>query len=99
MEHILRDKITEILRGASLPKMADVLNESNDIAKSITITPSSFMKKYDVTSELEYKKRCVKEGRIMYHAHIGMNTWQETACALNEVYKFAEANSFRLDRA
>ena len=35
----------------------------------------------------------------MYHAHIGMNTWGETASALNEVYKFAEANSFRLDRA
>lgn len=99
MENILRDKIREILRGTCLPKMGDVLNESNDIAKSIKITPSSFMKKYDVSSELEYKKRCVKEGRIMYHAHIGMNTWQETACALNEVYRFAEANSFRLDRA
>ena len=71
----LKDRIADILKETPLPKAKDVTDESQRLAAEINIGRTKFMDKYDVSSELEYKRRCVKEGRIMYHAHIGMNTW------------------------
>jgi len=99
MQRQLEERIKEILKSADLPKMDTVLMESRDLAASIKIGRSLFMDKYDVSSELEYKRRCMKEDLIMYHAHIGMNTWPETAVALKELYRFAENNDFVMDRA
>lgn len=99
MHRELQEKIVAIINSVDLPKMGAVLDESRRIAASVRIGRTAFMEKYDVSSELEYKRRCIKEGRIMYHAHIGMNTWAETAAGLRGVYEFAEANHFRLDRA
>lgn len=95
----LQERIHQILKETSLPPASTVMDESRALASSVKIGRSLFMKKYGVSSELEYKRMCIKEGRIMYHAHIGMNTWPETADALRAVYRFAEENNFRLDRA
>ena len=95
----LKERIANILKETPLPKARDVMDESRRLASEITIGRTKFMDKYDVSSELEYKRRCIKEGRIMYHAHIGMNTWKETAKALDGVYNFAQDNGFILDRA
>ncbi len=94
-----RKQIKELLSAAKLPKMEEVLSESRSIASSVKIGRSLFMEKYGVSSELEYKRRCMKKGQIMYHAHIGMNTWHETAQSLKAAYDFAENNSFVIDRA
>ncbi len=94
-----RKKIKELLYSAKLPKMETVLCESKEIASSIKIGRSSFMEKYGVSSELEYKRRSIKDGHIMFHAHIGMNTWHETAYSLKAAYDFAETNGFIIDRA
>ena len=91
--------IKELINSAKLPKMEAVLSESREIASSIVIGRSKFMEKYGVSSELEYKRMSIKEGHIMFHAHIGMNTWQETACSLKAAYDFAESNGFIIDRA
>lgn len=99
MHSELRKKIISIIKSVDLPKLNVVLDESKRIADFVQIGRTSFMDKYDVSSELEYKRRCIKEGRIMYHSHIGMNTWAETAAGLRGIYEFAESNGFRLDRA
>lgn len=99
MRELAVKKIREALDNVNLPKMDEVLKEAREIASGIKIGRSAFMKKYDVSSELEYKRICIKEKRIMYHAHIGMNTWHETAEALKAIYEFANANNFVLDRA
>ncbi len=70
-----------------------------EIASSIKIGRSLFMEKYGVSSELEYNRRSIKERHIMFHAHIGMNTWHETAYSLKAAYDFAETNGFIIDRA
>ncbi|MDD4160456.1 MAG: cobalamin-dependent protein [Synergistaceae bacterium] len=94
-----REKIKKMLNSTELPKMEAVLRESKDIASSTEIGRSMFMEKYGVSSELEYKRRSIKEGHIMYHAHIGMNTWNETAHSLKAAYDFAESSGFVIDRA
>lgn len=92
-------QINKLLRSVDLPKMEEVLSESRKIASSVKIGRSLFMEKYGVSSELEYKRRSIKEGHIMFHAHIGMNTWHETAQSLRAAYDFAESNGFIIDRA
>lgn len=95
----LKEKIASLLKETQLPKASTVMDESRRIASEVTVGRTKFMDLYGVSSELEYKLRCVKEGRIMYHAHIGMNTWKETAKALKDVYAFANAHNFIIDRA
>ena len=95
-EHI--KNIKELINSAKLPKMEAILSESKEIASSIVIGRSRFMEKYGVSSELEYKRMSIKNGHVMFHAHIGMNTWDETARSLRAAYDFAESNGFVIDR-
>lgn len=96
-EHI--KNVKELINSAKLPKMEAILSESKEIASSIVIGRSRFMEKYGVSSELEYKRMSIKNGHVMFHAHIGMNTWDETARSLRAAYDFAESNGFVIDRA
>ncbi len=75
------------------------MNAGHLMAKDIRIGRTAFMRKMGVESELEYKKRCMQENTIMFHAHIGMNSWNSTAAALALLDKTAEANGFVVDRA
>ena len=60
---------------------------------------SAFCAEYGVASELEYKQAAMREGRITYHAHIGMNDIDATAAALAEIHRELAARGHRLDRA
>jgi hypothetical protein len=93
-----QENVRKILAN-ELPASTAVINEGRHIAKDVHIGRSAFMNKMGVDSELEYKKQCIKTQQIMYHAHIGMNTWQDTTEALAILYKTAEEAGFVIDRA
>jgi methylmalonyl-CoA mutase cobalamin-binding subunit len=90
--------VQEILR-TELPSSQTIIKEGLVTAKDIRIGRTAFMKKMGVASELEYKKRCMQENTIMFHAHIGMNSWNSTAAALALLDQTAEENGFVVDRA
>jgi hypothetical protein len=89
--------VQEILR-TDLPSSRAMINTGQAMAKDIRIGRTAFMRKMGVASELEYKKRCMQENTIMFHAHIGMNTWHSTAAALALLAKTAEENGFVVDQ-
>ncbi len=91
-------KVQSILE-TDLPSGASIVKEGCKIAEDIEIGRTAFMDKMGVNSELEYKRQCMKNGQTMYHAHIGMNTWQDTAEALALLNRTAEESGFVLDRA
>ncbi|MCP4411099.1 MAG: hypothetical protein GY808_00775, partial [Gammaproteobacteria bacterium] len=91
-------KVQSILE-TDLPSGASIVKEGCKIAEDIEIGRTAFMDKMGVNSELEYKRQCMKNGQTMYHAHIGMNTWQDTAEALTLLNRTAEESGFVLDRA
>ncbi|MCP4236714.1 MAG: hypothetical protein GY770_24535, partial [Aestuariibacter sp.] len=91
-------KVQSILE-TDLPSGASIVKEGCKIAEDIEIGRTAFMDKMGVNSELEYKRQCMKNGQTMYHAHIGMNTWQDTAEALTLINRTAEESGFVLDRA
>lgn len=57
------------------------------------------MDAFQVSSEREYKQQAIEEGRITFHAHIGLNTWEATARALQKLHAASRAGGFRVDRA
>jgi hypothetical protein len=91
-------KIQTILE-VELPSGASVINAGHKIATDINIGRTAFMNKMGVDSELDYKRQCIRNKQIMYHAHIGLNTWQDTAEALAFLYKIAEESGVKVDRA
>jgi len=91
-------KVQSILE-TDLPTGASIVNEGCKIAEDIEIGRTAFMEKMGVNSELAYKRQCIKSKQIMYHAHIGMNTWEDTVEAMDLLYRTAEGAGFVLDRA
>lgn len=87
------------LAAEELPGINDVVRSASDTAAQIKPGTSAFLEKYDCSSEQEYKRQCMKDGRIMYHAHIGMNDMPATARALQHIYTQLDAQGFRMDRA
>lgn len=59
---------------------------------------SGFCRSVGASSEYDYKRRSVGTGRVMYHAHIGLSTWDATLCALEHVVGGLKAQGHVLDR-
>jgi methylmalonyl-CoA mutase cobalamin-binding subunit len=90
-------KVQSILE-TELPPGASIVKEGCHIAENIEIGRTAFMDKMGIDSELEYKRHCIKNRQIMYHAHIGMNTWRDTVEAMTLLYRTAEESGFIVDR-
>jgi hypothetical protein len=90
--------IQEILRS-DLPSSREIIKEGQAMAGDIRIGRTAFMRKMGVASELAYKKKCMQKNTIMFHAHIGMSSWNSTTAALALLYNTAEENGFIVDRA
>lgn len=76
-----------------------LVKDVRESAGQIEIGTSLFLKTYGYASELEYKKQCMRDGHIMYHAHIGMNDMQSTASSLQKIHSNLDQQNFRMDRA
>jgi methylmalonyl-CoA mutase cobalamin-binding subunit len=83
----------------NLPSGQSVIKSGRSIAEDIAIGRTAFMDKMGVASEIEYKKQCMREKKIMYHAHIGMSSWNATADALSFLYQSSKDMGFTVDRA
>jgi len=95
---LFHQRVRSILE-TELPSGASAVQEGRSIARNIEIGRTAFMDKMGVGSELEYKRQCIENAQIMYHAHIGLNTWEDTVEALGLLYKTAEESGFVVDRA
>ena len=94
----LENRIRQLAQ-VDLPDFNRVCNEARSVASQLRIGRTAFFDKYDCASELEYKRQCVQGGRIMYHAHIGLNDIHATAKALKTIHQRLDQQGFRMDRA
>jgi methylmalonyl-CoA mutase cobalamin-binding subunit len=93
-----QNKVDGILK-TPLPRGETIVAEGRAIAADTVIGRTLFMDEMGVSSEAEYKQRCIRDGRIMFHAHIGLNSWASTAEALTALKRAADAAGFIVDRA
>ncbi|MEJ2170406.1 MAG: cobalamin-dependent protein, partial [Desulfobacterales bacterium] len=91
-------KVRKIL-DVDLPPTASILKKGRSVADDIKIGRTAFMAEMGVDSELEYKTQCIKDNKIMFHAHIGLSSWQATADALVYLHDAARKCGHIVDRA
>lgn len=94
-ENYMDIQINRRFNEKELPDMKTILDESHKIASDITIGQTLFMKKHGVKSEAEYKRRMIKEKKIMKHSVIGWNSWAVTEQGFKTIYRqLEESGSF-----
>ena len=96
------EKAIDLVRESarfSLPDFNQLRQQAIDLATGLRIGRSAFLDKYQVQSELEYKQQSMRDKRIMYHAHIGMNDIESTAQSIAKIHQELSTQGFRLDRA
>ena len=90
------------IRQAVATALADaneLRRQARQLAGSISIGRSAFLEQVEAESEYEYKQQSMRDGRIMYHAHVGMNDIDATAAALRRIHAEMDSRGYRLDRA
>lgn len=94
------DEIKAIVQEAKkcLPPWEEVAAEAQERATKIEIGQTLFFKQHGVASEVEYKRRAMQQGIIMLHAHIGLDSWEETKKALLYLYDEMSKRGSRIDR-
>lgn len=81
-----------------LPSWKEVSAEAQEKAENIEIGQTLFLKKHRVLSEADYKRRAKQQGKIMLHAHIGLNSWEETKKALLYLEDEMSKRGLEIDR-
>jgi methylmalonyl-CoA mutase cobalamin-binding subunit len=92
-------QIVRKILNVDLPSGPSILKEGISVAEDIKIGRTAFMDEMDVNSELEYKKRCIKDNIITFHAHIGLSSWGATAEALTYLNNAIRSCGQIVDRA
>ena len=93
----LRER-AQLLPEPELPDIAALIAEGRKLAESVTPGRNAFLDHYGVSSEAEYKRRCMEEGRVMLHAQIGLQDTGETRRACAEIWERLDKKGYRLDR-
>lgn len=89
---------TSTLIPRDLPDGREILAEGAEIAKHVEVGLSLLSEQEGVRGELEYKQKMVAEGRVMTTMNIGLQTWADTAKALEKIWEETERRGFRIDR-
>lgn len=76
----------------------DLLDDGRRKGSAIVPRQSAFCRANDVPHEVAFKQRAKAQGRISYHAHIGLNDWLATERALADVHSALVERGFTLDR-
>ena len=87
------------LAGESDEDSTSIIRESRALSTQVTIGQSRFLGSRGYCSELDYKRGCIADRQIMYHAHIGMNDADATVTALQSIDHAARQGNYCIDRA
>ncbi|KGA15906.1 hypothetical protein GM51_13825, partial [freshwater metagenome] len=81
-----------------LPSGRGLADQGRDLGNQITMGVSNFCKFHGVKSELEYKQKMSREGRIMTALTIGLTDWPETKKGLQYIKEVSADRGFYIDR-
>ena len=99
MSHSDFDARMSAIRATPLPETTSLYLEAKQAAEQISIGRTAAFDRWGVSSEAEFKQGCIKEGRITYHAHIGMGNWQLTTQALEFLWDEGNREGAEIHRA
>ncbi len=82
-----------------MPDGRMLVAQGRDLGNQINMGISTFCKFHGVKSELEYKLKMAREGRIMTALTIGLTDWPETKKGLQYIQQESAERGFYIDRA
>lgn len=89
---------SQVFPEAELPDAASLVAEGRKVAETVKVGRSPFLEHYGVASEIDYKRRCVEEGRVMMHAQIGFRDTGKSQRAWGEIWETLDKSGYRVDR-
>ncbi|MCX7561273.1 hypothetical protein OS190_17030 [Sulfitobacter sp. F26204] len=93
------EQATRAALADQLPEWDVILRDAQRIADSVTVGRTAAFDAWGVNSEAEFKRTCMKEDKISYHAHIGMGNWDLTEKAMAHLAHEAGQNNIAVHRA
>jgi methylmalonyl-CoA mutase cobalamin-binding subunit len=81
-----------------LPSGRELLDEGRKIASTFSVGKSLLCREFGATSEADYKRKMVAEGRIMTCMNFGPPSWPEARIGLRKVWDETQKRGFRIDR-
>jgi hypothetical protein len=87
-----------LLGADPLPDCADLIQRGRERARSVQVVPGAFLTHYDITSEAEYKRRAMADGRVMQHAQMGFRDPEKSRRAWAEIYEVCARSGVRVER-
>jgi hypothetical protein len=88
----------DTLLPADLPSGRALLERGRRLGETVDVGLSLLCEEHGVRSELAYKRKAASEGRLMTTMNIGLQTWADTARALERIHAETQRRGFRIDR-
>lgn len=88
----------EIFPESDLPDPSELIEHGRRLAKDVSLGTCAFLQEHAVASELEYKRRCVSQGRVMFQAQVGYRDIVKTERVCLEIDTHLRARGYRVDR-
>lgn len=86
------------LLPSDLPDGRQLIERGLALGRGLTLGRSLLCKAHGVDSEVEYKRAMLQGGRVTAAMNIGMQTWSQTARALESIHRDCEERGFSIDR-
>ena len=83
---------------ADFPDFNHALQQAKALVSQVSLGHSAFLRHVACSSEAEYKQQCMRDGQIMYHAHLGLSDWPETEGALQYLDSEMRHLGYQIDR-
>jgi methylmalonyl-CoA mutase cobalamin-binding subunit len=87
-----------IFPEAGLPDFAALRAEAKGRARQLKLTDCPFLTANKISSEADYKRLCMQNGRIMRHAQVGFRDPGKTSRAISTIYDQLTDAGYGVDR-
>ena len=87
-----------IFPEVELPVSSELVAKGRRRARQVSVGSCPFLAEQAVACEIEYKRRCIEEGKITLHAQIGYRELDKTRRAYREVHARLDSEGYRVDR-
>lgn len=90
-------KYIQSLQTDALPDYKRLLEEGRKIGEEIPSGTNKFLRKHNVTNEMEYRKKMTAEGKVMWRAVMGLPTVEMQEDSLRKLYEYGQKAGIRID--
>ena len=89
---------SQVFPEKALPDAQALIAEAREAARTVSVGASPFLSTYGVGCEIDYKRRCTGDQRIIMHAQIGFRDLDKSRRAWEEIWEALDKAGHRVDR-